>query len=771
MHRLTALCVRHPWLTVLVALAAVFAAARGALRTELSVGLAATLGESDPVVREFEAFLARFGGGYPVLIAYECAEPAVCRSALDPAALEMAAAVAGELRRAPVVSRVASLATSPLLVPSADLGLDVRRLVAEDGAAAADADLLRRAREDLLWRRALLSADGSAGAIAVEVASTEADALVSVMEEVEAAIAPHRARFTFHLVGDAVLWDAAHTDSVASMVRVGIGTGAMLFLTLLLLLRSLPAVLASLATIGVASICSLGALPLLGWPLSELTSGAAAAILVIGCADCIHFAAQHLETRARLGSDGASLVEAARHVAAPCFLTTATSAAAFASFGFEGIRSLLQFGVTAGIGVSLAFLLTFTLLPALLVLWPGRTRPWKHSHAWQEVLARLAQLGIRRRRLVLVAAFGLLVFGGAGLAKLRVELSFAELWEPTHPVRRALDFVSDHLQRPNRLELQLELPDDARIEQPAVLAEVAAVEDRLARVEGLGESRSVATLVLHAARLLHPERAASELPRSEVEVGELLTLVSSGDPASLDAWLTFDQRSLRVSAEVDEVPTAERRRILESVDVLLATTLPPGWRYRITGPIAVGTHWANAFARSQTAIVSASSLFVFLLIWLYLRSFAWAVLAMIPNAVALVLLFGAMGHWGVPIDMGSAIVAPVAIGIAADDSIHFLTAYARERRIGHGPLDALRRAIAGVGEAVIATATALALGFLSMLASPFPSISSLGLLTATAIVAATLADLLVLPALIAVAAARLRPPLSIALGSASRSSP
>src|SRR4029453_9398192 len=148
-------------------------------------------------------------------------------------------------------------------------------------------------------------------------------------------------------------------------------------------------------------------------------------------------------------------------------------------------------------------------------------------------------------------------------------------------------------------------------------------------------------------------------------------------------------------------------------------------------------------------------LIVFVLIGIYLRSLAWALLAMIPNAVALLLLFGTMGHWGVHLDFGSAIVAPIAIGIAADDTIHFLTAYARERRSGLDPIAALRRAISSVGEAEIATSIALALGFLSCMMSPFPSISSLGLLSAIAIVAATLADLIVLPALIAtVAAAR-----------------
>jgi predicted RND superfamily exporter protein len=94
------------------------------------------------------------------------------------------------------------------------------------------------------------------------------------------------------------------------------------------------------------------------------------------------------------------------------------------------------------------------------------------------------------------------------------------------------------------------------------------------------------------------------------------------------------------------------------------------------------------------------------------------------------------------------IVAPIAIGIATDDTIHFLTSYSRKRRAGIDRLSALRAAITSVGAAVITTSAALSLGFLSMVASPFASIANLGLLSALAIVAATLADLLVLPVLI-----------------------
>jgi hypothetical protein len=168
--------------------------------------------------------------------------------------------------------------------------------------------------------------------------------------------------------------------------------------------------------------------------------------------------------------------------------------------------------------------------------------------------------------------------------------------------------------------------------------------------------------------------------------------------------------------------------------------------------VALTSRYGEQFSRSQTNIISASSILVFAMIGIYLRSLPWAVLAIIPNAVALLLLFGAMGHWGIFLNFGSAIVAPIAIGIAADDTIHFLTAYSRERRSGKESVVALSGAISGVGEAVIATAIALSLGFLSMTTSPMASVADMGLLCAIAIIGATLADLLVLPALIATVA-------------------
>jgi hypothetical protein len=231
-----------------------------------------------------------------------------------------------------------------------------------------------------------------------------------------------------------------------------------------------------------------------------------------------------------------------------------------------------------------------------------------------------------------------------------------------------------------------------------------------------------------------------------------MTLISASDPGVVDSWITLDHRRLRISVEAEELSFSDKERLIAELQQLLSQRLPGGWSSSLTGTAAITFRYDADFRQSQTTIISASSLIVFVAIGLYLRSVSWALLAMIPNAVALLLLFGAMGHMGINLDFGSAIVAPIAIGIAADDTVHFLTAYARERRSGLSPVSAVRGAISKVGEAVIATTIALALGFLSMMTSPFPNISNIGLLGAVAILAATAADLLVLPALIATVA-------------------
>jgi predicted RND superfamily exporter protein len=747
MHRLTALSVRHPQTTGCLVLTLAVAAVLAAQRVPLSVGLHANHGAEHAGLRRYEEFLDRFGGGYPILIAYECGE-AGCTGALDPGALEMAHAVSRQLEPSPHVTRVRSPASASLLAASDELGIEARRFVVE-GRPQSDPALRALAVRDPLWSRALVSLDGLVGALVVDLASTESDAQISVMEEIEESLAPHRARgFRFHVVGEGAFWVAAHEDAVASMIRVGIGTGGMLFLTLLVLLRSLPAVVASLLTVAATSALTMATLPILGWPRSELTNGAATVILVIACADCVHFVARYLGTRSRFADDASALIATSRWITAPCLMTTATTAGAFAAMASGGVLSMTRFGVVAAVGVVVAFFLTFSLLPALLSMLPVRSRDPRHTGAWQNLLSRLADLGDRHGRAVLSVTFAFAVLGVAGIPKLRFEMRLSELWAGDHPVKRALDYVSAHLQQPSQIEVEITFPPNRSLFDPQVFGLVTRAQEAIGQLDGARETHSLATLLGRANELLRPDAPRLEALESEAAIGELMTLVSAGDPGILDPWVTLDQGSLRLTVEVAPLSMAATTRLIGEIGQTLTRTLPADWGHLVTGPLALTSAYGADLRRSQATIVVAATMIVFALIAVYLRSVPLAFLAILPNAVALVLLFGVMGHVGAPLDYGAMIVAPIAVGIATDDTIHFLTSYSRKRGAGLERLPALRAAISSVGAAVITTSTALVLGFLSMMTSPFASIANLGLLSALAIVAATLADLLVLPALI-----------------------
>ena len=240
MFALTRAALRAPWLAIGLVLVLTLGLGAGALRLRTDAGFRAYIGPDHPAVREFDAFLARFGGGLPIAAVWSCAETRVCTSVFDAPALEMAYAVALAMQTTPGVRAVASPATSPLLVPTPD-GFDVRTLV-EEGRPVADRERLReRAKIDPLWVGSLISADADVGALVIELASSESAASVAVLRALQESLAPWEARgFTFNLVGDPVEFVIAGGDLEADSRRLVPLIVGLIGAMILLLFRSLP---------------------------------------------------------------------------------------------------------------------------------------------------------------------------------------------------------------------------------------------------------------------------------------------------------------------------------------------------------------------------------------------------------------------------------------------------------------------------------------------------------------------------------------------------
>lgn len=740
MHRLTEVSLRWPRLTLLLAVALGAFGLWSFLRTPLSAGADAYIGADHPALHELERFVDAFGGGYPVIIAWSCGETGdPCASVFDENSLRMASAVGGAIGQSASISRVTSLANTPLLVGTPD-GILSHRFVA-DGRVSAPPAFALRALADPLWVGALVAKGGDVAALIAEARSTTPADQFAAIDAIESALAPFEAQgFHFRLSGGAwievALMRAARADA---QVVAGL-TGLIVAVSVFLFIRSWQSIASVLVSIAIASLGCCVLLPLAGWSCDPMIAVAPTLVLVMGTADAIHYLTSYWDQRLTGITKDAALRAAARETSSPCVMTTLTAAAGMLSFLGSGSPALVHFSAVAAVGVALCLLLTFSALPALMHLLPDSTRyALIETERWDRTLRRVMLIPARNPGGVLLASALVTVVCAAGLTKLEANSSLLLAFKSKDPMRTAVEYVATRLRPLEGVELALTAPEP--LVAPSTFRELELLEQRLASEQLGGSIRSIR---VHLAALASSMGYAR---LDEQNVGELLGLAEMADRSALDPWISLDGRQLRLSIDSKETSQKARKAYMARVDRALAK-LPSDWGVVITGPSALHLAIDAEIERSAIASLSNSIVFVTLLVMAFLRSARWGLLAMIPNLVPLAILYGLLGWLGIPIDGGIAIVGPIAIGIAVDDTIHLLHAYTRERRLGVDSIAALERATRHCGRAIATTAVALALGFTAMGASRFQTATNIGRLSAIAIVAAAFAELLLLPALL-----------------------
>ncbi len=756
MERLTRLALDRPRAVLLVLAVATALAALGMSRLETDVGYRSLLGHRHPAVARLDAFLEGFDGGFPLAAVYDCAQTQRCDSVFDPDALHTAAAIAEALRGEPSIRRVESVATSPLLVPDGDAGVRARRLV-EAGAVVEDREALAlRALQDSLWPRQLVSEDGRVGAIVVEVASSNSRDQTAAYAALDAALAPQEARgYRFQRVGGPVEFVVAGGELQADTGRLIPVMIVLVGGVFVALFRSLSVAVAALATVGVSVLWTFGAMGWLGWPQNSVTQALPPLLLVIGVGDVIHLLA-------RLAGDAADhpgrpkrelLLGAVRDVGGACIVTSLTTAAGFASFATSDLQSFDRFGLAAAFGVCAALLLTFTLLPLLALRLPLVHAPAAAAAArWDAALRRVVSGAQHHARAVLVATALLGAGLGWGALSLRVDASFEDLYGRDSRVVRWAHQVRDRLRRPDTLEVTLAPPAGTSLHAPESLRVVEAVANSLGRVEGLGPARSAVDWFSLVNQLASDDDPFwNRLPGREVEVDEIAAALDDQDPAVLARWIDARRDRYRVSLESEKMPQDRMRAVVDEVDSRLADTLPAGWHYELTGPFAVVHEMIDEIQRTQLWSFATAAVVVLAMVAVFLRSLRLALLALVPTVVPVVATLGAMGWLGAPLDVGSAMVAAVVIGIAVDDCIHLLSVYRRLRTSGRSRADAMGDAVLRVGRAVVTTSLALAVGFFALMLSSWSTIAHFGMLAGLAILGALVAVVAVLPAAMALA--------------------
>ena len=762
MNALARFSLAHPWPVLLVEALITILLVAGIPQTRTEVGYRIFLGDHHPAIVDLDRMIRTFGGGLPVFIAWECRGTSPCESVFDDASLKMVVAVVKELESHPLVSKIESPASSPIIVSAGD-DIEVRQLV-ENGVIAKDRDKLAKlAMDDPLWRGTLISPDGKVGAIVVQLASTESRVTAEIVPAIRKALEPHEAMgFTFYLVGDPIDFVVAGGQLQADTPLI-IGT-MLVFLVIAawFLLRSLLSVLLALGTAGIAVGWAMGAMSWLDWPEMEITQALRPGILAIALCTAIHVVTRYAEFSNSRGNSSTDqrhrwIDKVTRDVGAACLLTALTTAAGFLSFISSGMTSFSRFGIIAAIGVGAGLLLSFTALPIILTRFdPRHLRSDRVQRAWSTVLGQIGVIAEQRPRAVFIASGLMMLVSVYGWSELRVDVNERELFGENAEVVGWALFVEENLRRSDSLEIHLIAPADRSFLEPEGIEILEEVSEFLSSQAGLGETRSVLDLLSTANRASHNGDPDYFRPGdSHAANAQLAFLLELAPGSPMSSWISYD-RNARISAAADPTSARERSVTLENVVSYLDRRLPEGWTYSLSGPLAVYLAFCDALQRTQLWSFAFAAISVSSLLWIYFRfsglssrsALNWTFVGMFPTIVPVVVTIGAMGLLDIPLDPGTAMVGAIILGIAVDDSIHLITAYRDHQRRGLEPREAILGAIRKTGQALVTSSVAISIGCFALMTSSWQSIASFGLLSGVAICGALLADLILLPAII-----------------------
>ena len=516
--------------------------------------------------------------------------------------------------------------------------------------------------------------------------------------------------------------------------------------------RTVWGVLVPIGVVGLSVLWQVGMVTLLGKPLSILTMLLPTILFVVGMSDVVHLLERYIEgLRAGLTKNRA-LAVTYREVGMATFLTSVTTAIGFATLMTSSIMPIREFGTFTALGVILAFLLAFTLLPAVLLLVPTpvQAKSTENEASWYPLLHRLLRWVLHNRRRIPWYFAALLVVGAFGMAQLKVNNFLLEDWPEDDPQKQDYYWFEDHFGGVRGFEMELRATSkDGTIWDLAALREIEAVEGSVHDQYGVEAILSPATLVKALNKAFNGgDTAFYTLPDDQPTVDRLLrsTKLFAGQNA-LNTLVTPDGRHARLTGRMHDEGGYIHAQRNEELDVFIQANAKTVAFEQTGMAYLIDRNNLKLSGQLIGGLGLALLMIGGIMAWVF-RDLRMTVISLIPNIVPLILIAGLMGYMGIDLKVSTAIIFTIAFGIAVDDTIHLLSKLKIELDKGKSLPYAMKRSFLSTGKAVLVTTIMLCSGFVALIFSDFGSVFNMGLLVSITLLLAVITDLLLLPLLV-----------------------
>ena len=550
----------------------------------------------------------------------------------------------------------------------------------------------------------------------------------------------------------------------------GVGVFVIFILTLGIVFRRLRWVVLPLSCSAVVGLFVVGFLGLVDWRVTVVSSNFIALLLIISISLSIHIIVRYQEIAGREQSlNQNELVSLTiQEMFRPCLYTALTTMVAFASLSISDIKPVIEFGKMMVMGILFAFIFTFTVLPSIMAL-INKLNSDSEKDFSKGLTLHLASYTSKHGKVVVVLSSLLLIVSLIGITKLTVENRFIDYFKESTEIYQGMELLDLKLGGTAPLDIVLESPqdyvqeasdfdddfeDDFGFDETSSngywwniinIKRLEAVHDYMDSLPEVGKVLSVASGIKVAEELKDGE------PISELDLALVKNLLPEDIKETLlSSYISEDENQVRISSRVLETSkTLKRNDLLKEIENTLEDEF--GFKkgeYRLTGLAVLYNNMLQSLFSSQIGTLGVVFVVIMIMFVVLFRSFYLAVIGMIPNLLAASVVLGTMGWMKVPLDIMTITVAAISVGMAVDNTIHYIHRFKLEFKKTSSYEDSMKNSHNTIGRAMFYTSTTIIIGFLVLVTSNFNPTVYFGLFVSLAMFMALLGALTLLPQLL-----------------------
>ena len=573
-----------------------------------------------------------------------------------------------------------------------------------------------------------------------------------------------------HLGGIPMIADDMMSYIKNDIVVFGIGVFIFIIFTLWLIFKNIKWVIMPLLGCATSVIVMIGLLGFVGWKVTVISSNFIALMLILNMAMNIHVTVRFLQLKKEFPqlSKNEAVLDASKKMMLPILYTVLTTICAFLSLVFSGIKPIIDFGWMMTLGLIISLFITFLLLPSLLNIFSTETEIDVKDTEKSLITSALGSFTKNNKILIFGSTLIIILFSIIGISKLEVENSFINYFDKETEIYKGMKKIDDDLGGTTPLNIILKFPiikkenneedefseweeENENEENKAKYWFTRDKMDKIIKVHDYLDSLPEIGKVISFGSIL---RVAEDLNKKELQSLEIAVLYSKiPDEIKKEIvapYISVDKDEARINVRIkDSSENLRRNELIKKINTDLNTKLGlEKDEYKLAGVLILFNNLLQSLFKSQILTLGIVMLGIFLMFFILFRNVTLSFIGVVPNFIAAFFILGIIGLLGIPLDMMTITIAAITIGIAVDNSIHYIYRFKEEFKKINDYNKTLDRCHSTVGIAILNTSITIVFGFSILVLSNFIPTIYFGIFTGIAMLLAMISVLTLLPKLI-----------------------